>query len=58
MIASAVIFRPRCGGGTDRAGAREHLRAQHDMLNELGVDGFAQRARRELGSIGDTVQGW
>ncbi|MDX6201804.1 MAG: hypothetical protein QOJ83_1304, partial [Frankiales bacterium] len=39
-----------------RAGAREHLRAAHDLLSEMGVDGFAERARRELAAIGETVR--
>jgi DNA-binding CsgD family transcriptional regulator len=39
-----------------RADAREHLRAAHDMLSEMGVDGFAERARRELAAIGETVR--
>ncbi|MDX6255828.1 MAG: hypothetical protein QOJ11_2162 [Frankiales bacterium] len=39
-----------------RTGAREHLRAAHDMLTEMGVDGFADRARRELAAIGETVR--
>ncbi|MDX6209565.1 MAG: hypothetical protein QOE24_1956, partial [Frankiales bacterium] len=39
-----------------RTGAREHLRAAHDLLTEMGVDGFAERARRELAAIGETVR--
>ena len=39
-----------------RNGARQHLRTAHDMLSEMGVDGFAERARRELGAIGETVR--
>jgi DNA-binding CsgD family transcriptional regulator len=26
------------------------------MLNEMGMDGFAERARRELAAIGETVR--
>ncbi|MGX7678509.1 helix-turn-helix transcriptional regulator [Jatrophihabitans sp. DSM 45814] len=39
-----------------RIGAREHLRAAHNMLSEMGVDGFAERAQRELAALGETVR--
>jgi DNA-binding CsgD family transcriptional regulator len=39
-----------------RTGAREHLRTAHNRLSEMGVDGFAERARRELAAIGETVR--
>jgi len=38
-----------------RVDAREHLRAAHQMLTVMGIDGFAERARRELLSTGETV---
>ncbi|MCW2548819.1 MAG: ATP-dependent transcriptional regulator, MalT-like, LuxR family [Mycobacterium sp.] len=39
-----------------RTGAREHLRTAHNRLSEMGADGFAERARRELAAIGETVR--
>jgi tetratricopeptide (TPR) repeat protein len=39
-----------------RTAAREHLRAAYDMLSQMGVEGFADRARRELAAIGETVR--
>jgi DNA-binding CsgD family transcriptional regulator len=36
-----------------RAEAREQLRAAHRMLTEMGMQGFAERARRELRAAGD-----
>jgi DNA-binding CsgD family transcriptional regulator len=39
-----------------RSGAREHLRAAHDMFERAGVAGFAERARRELLATGETVR--
>jgi DNA-binding CsgD family transcriptional regulator len=39
-----------------RADAREQLRAAHHVFNEIGADGFAQRARHELGATGETVR--
>ena len=39
-----------------RVDAREHLRCAHEMLTAMGVDGFAERARRELLATGETVR--
>jgi DNA-binding CsgD family transcriptional regulator len=39
-----------------RVDAREQLRRAHEMLTAMGVDGFAQRARRELMATGETVR--
>jgi DNA-binding NarL/FixJ family response regulator len=39
-----------------RADAREQLRAAHHVFNEIGADGFAQRARHELRATGETVR--
>jgi DNA-binding CsgD family transcriptional regulator len=36
--------------------AREHLRVAYDMLAAIGAEAFAERARRELLAIGDTVR--
>ena len=38
-----------------RVDAREQLRAAHQMLTAMGVEGFAARARRELAVTGETV---
>ena len=39
-----------------RLDAREQLRAAHQMLTAMGMDGFAERARRELLATGETVR--
>jgi DNA-binding CsgD family transcriptional regulator len=39
-----------------RLDARKHLRCAHDMLAAMGVEAFAERARRELLATGETVR--
>jgi DNA-binding CsgD family transcriptional regulator len=39
-----------------RIDAREQLRAAYQMLTAMGLDGFAERARRELLATGETVR--
>ena len=39
-----------------RADAREHLRIAHSMYLEIGMNGFAERARRERMATGETVR--
>jgi ATP/maltotriose-dependent transcriptional regulator MalT len=39
-----------------RADAREQLRAAHQMLDAMGLEAFAERARRELLATGETVR--
>ena len=39
-----------------RVDAREQLRAAHEMLTEMGMEAFAERARRELLATGETVR--
>ena len=39
-----------------RVDAREQLRAAHEMLTEVGMEAFAERARRELLATGETVR--
>src|SRR6266700_2022270 len=39
-----------------RIDAREQLRASYQMLTAMGLDGFAERARRELLATGETVR--
>ena len=39
-----------------RIDAREQLRASYQMLTAMGMDGFAERARRELLATGETVR--
>ena len=43
----------RCGRRVD---AREQLRSAHQLLSAMGVEGFAERARRELLATGETVR--
>ena len=39
-----------------RIDARAQLRVAVDMLSEMGIGAFAERARRELGATGETVR--
>ncbi len=39
-----------------RVDAREQLRAAHDMLTAIGMEAFAERARRELAATGEKVR--
>jgi DNA-binding CsgD family transcriptional regulator len=39
-----------------RIDAREQLRTAHDLLEAMGVEAFAERARRELRATGDTAR--
>ncbi|MGY4767978.1 helix-turn-helix transcriptional regulator [Kribbella sp. CWNU-51] len=39
-----------------RTDAREQLRLAHKMLTDMGMDGFADRARHELLATGETVR--
>jgi len=39
-----------------RIDAREQLRAAYDMLAAIGMEAFAERARRELAATGETVR--
>jgi DNA-binding CsgD family transcriptional regulator len=39
-----------------RTDAREQLRIAYQMLNEQGIDGFAERARQELVATGEVVR--
>jgi DNA-binding CsgD family transcriptional regulator len=39
-----------------RAGAREQLRTAHGMFDEIGMEGFAERASRELLATGETAR--
>ena len=39
-----------------RADAREQLRTAHDMLEAMGMEAFAERARRELRATGETAR--
>jgi DNA-binding CsgD family transcriptional regulator len=39
-----------------RVEAREQLRTAYEMLSEMGVEAFAERARRELGATGETAR--
>jgi DNA-binding CsgD family transcriptional regulator len=41
---------------TRRTDAREQLRIAHDMLTNMGMEGFADRARRELLATGEVVR--
>ncbi|MGP3915171.1 helix-turn-helix transcriptional regulator [Nonomuraea sp. 10N515B] len=39
-----------------RVDAREHLGIAYEMLSQMGAEGFAERARRELQATGETVR--
>jgi hypothetical protein len=38
-----------------RVAAREKLRTAHGMLDAMGIEAFAERARRELAATGETA---
>jgi DNA-binding CsgD family transcriptional regulator/tetratricopeptide (TPR) repeat protein len=42
--------------GRRRTDARTHLRIAHDMLEAIGMEGFAERARGELLATGETAR--
>jgi DNA-binding CsgD family transcriptional regulator/tetratricopeptide (TPR) repeat protein len=39
-----------------RVDARDHLRTAHDLLSTIGMEAFAERARRELAATGERVR--
>jgi DNA-binding CsgD family transcriptional regulator len=39
-----------------RVDARTQLRTAHDLLDTMGIEGFAERARRELQATGETAR--
>jgi DNA-binding CsgD family transcriptional regulator len=39
-----------------RTDAREQLRTAHDLLSDIGMEAFAERARRELLATGETAR--
>jgi hypothetical protein len=39
-----------------RLDAREQLRTAHDLLEAIGIEAFARRARRELWATGETAR--
>ena len=39
-----------------RTDARKHLRQAHEHLSAIGMEAFAERARRELAATGETVR--
>jgi DNA-binding CsgD family transcriptional regulator len=39
-----------------RSQAREQLRTAHDMFDQIGMEGFAERTRRELLATGETAR--
>ena len=39
-----------------RTDARQQLRVAHDLLSDIGMEAFAERARRELAATGETAR--
>ena len=50
-----LLFGEWLRGENRRQDAREELRAAHDQLTAIGMDGFAERARRELLATGEKI---
>ena len=45
-----------CAGRDGRIDAREQLRTAHEMCTVMSLEAFAERARRELLTTGETVR--
>jgi DNA-binding CsgD family transcriptional regulator len=56
LARSHLLYGEWLRGERRRAEAREQLRAAHRMLEEMGMQGFAGRARRELRAAGDPAR--
>jgi DNA-binding CsgD family transcriptional regulator len=51
-----LLFGEWLRGEGRRADARERLRTAHEMLDTIGMQAFAERTRRELLAVGETVR--
>jgi DNA-binding CsgD family transcriptional regulator len=51
-----LVYGEWLGRQDRRSQAREQLRTAHGMLDEIGMEAFAERARRELLATGDTAR--
>jgi DNA-binding CsgD family transcriptional regulator len=56
LARSHLVYGEWLRRGRRRVEAREQLRAAHEMLSEMGVEAFAERARRELAATGETAR--
>jgi len=56
LARSHLLYGERLSRENRRLDARAQLRTAYDMLADMGAEGFAERARRELQAIGDTVR--
>ena len=51
-----LVYGERLRRNRRRVDAREQLRGAHEMLTAMGIEGFAERARRELIATGQTLR--
>ena len=51
-----MLYDERLRRENRRVDARQQLHRTHEMLGAMRLDGFAERARRELLAVGETVR--
>lgn len=56
LARSHLVYGEWLRRGRRRVEARNQLRTAYDMLSEMGVEAFAERARRELAATGETAR--
>jgi DNA-binding CsgD family transcriptional regulator len=56
LARSHLVYGEWLRRGRRRVEARKQLRTAYEMLSEMGVEAFAERARRELAATGETAR--